>query len=109
MGSKNGFKFSPPKCKAMHFHTLPGLHLSPAIMLNNHSIEHCNEVKFLGLIWDTKLTSRAHIIMLKEKCIRTLNILKSVTTQKWGGDQLMVMRILRSITRSILDYGAVVY
>ena len=74
---KNGFKFSPPKCEAMHFHTLPGLHLSPAIMLNNHSIEYCNEVKFLGLICDTKLTWRKHIIMLKEKCIRVCRILCS--------------------------------
>ena len=30
---KNGFKFSPPKCKAMHFHKLPGLHLSSTTII----------------------------------------------------------------------------
>ena len=92
-------------CIFIHVQTSPQSHNS----LNNHNIEYCNEVKFLGLIWDDKLTLRSHTIMVKEKCIRTFNILKSVTTQNWGGDQLMVIRIFRSIKRSILDYGAVVY
>ena len=42
-------------------------------------------------------------------CLRTLNILKSITSQSWVGDQLMTVRVFRSITRSILDYGAIVF
>ena len=66
------------------------------------------ESKFLGLTWDKKLSWKPHITKLKEKCLRTLNILKSITSQSWGSDQLMTIRIFRSITRSILDYGAIV-
>ena len=80
-----------------------------ALNLNNHNIDYCNEIKFLGLVWDRKLTWKPHIIKLKEKYSRTLNILKSITAQKWGVDQLMTMRVFRSITRSVLDYGAIVY
>ena len=36
-------------------------------------------------------------------------MLKSITRQSWGGDQLMIIHIFRSITRSLLDYGAIVY
>ena len=93
----------------MHFSNLPGLHLSPALNLNNHNIDYCNEIKFLGLVWDRKLTWKSHKIKLKEKCSKTLNILKSITAKKWGGDQLMTMWVFRSITQSVLHYGAIVY
>ena len=93
----------------MHFNMLQGLHVSPILTLNNHNLQYCNEIKFLGLTWDKKLSWKPHITKLKEKCLRTLNTLKSITSQNWGGDQLMTIRIFRSITRSILDYGAIVY
>ena len=43
----NGFKFSPPKCEAMHFNILPGLHLNPILKLDNHNVEYCRKIKFL--------------------------------------------------------------
>ena len=101
--------FSLPKCKAMHFNILPGLHLNPILKLDNHNVEYCREIKFLELTWDEKLTWKPHVVKLKEKCLRTLHVLKSITTPSWGGDQLMTMRVFRSITRSILDYGAIIY
>ena len=93
----------------MHFNVLQGLHISPILTLNNHNIQYCNEIKFLGLTWAKNFTWKPHIAKLKEKCLRTLNILKSITSQSWGGDQLITIHIFRSITRSILDYGAIVY
>ena len=44
--SDNGFKFSPRKCKAMHFNILQGLHISPILTLNNYNIQYWNEIKF---------------------------------------------------------------
>ena len=89
---------------------MQGLHISPNLTLNNHNIQYYNENKFLGLTWDFVICGwKPHITKLKEKCLRTLNILKLVTSQSKGGDQLMTIHIFRSITRSILDYGAIVY
>ena len=79
-------KFPPPKCNAMHFNILQGLLISPIHTLNNHNIQYCNEIKFLGLTWDKKLSWKPYITKLKEKCLRTLNILKSITSKRWVGN-----------------------
>ena len=78
----NGFTISLTKTKAMHF-IPPYLHPSkqqpdPEIYLYGHAIEVVSEIKFLGLIWDSKLTFRPHINYLKKKCMKALNILEVV-------------------------------
>ena len=83
----------------MHFNILPGLHLNPILKLDNHNVEYYREIKFLGLTWDEKLTWKPHVVKLKEMCLRTLTVLKSITTPSCGGDQLMTMRVFKSITR----------
>ena len=58
---KNGFKFSLQKTKAMHFTQISGLHLKPELQFKNEVIEYKNSFKFLGLIWDDKLTWALHV------------------------------------------------
>ena len=43
------------------------------------------EFKFLGVIFDTKLTFLPHINALKKKCKKALNLLKVVAHSEWGG------------------------
>jgi len=105
----NGFKFSVSKTCAVHFHNQPGIHLSPNIMLNNHIIPYKPAAKFLGLTFDSKLTWRPHINNIKAKCQKAMNLLKSIASEEWGADQYMLMSLYRSLVRSQLDYGAVVY
>ena len=54
--TENGYMFSPTKTSAMHFTVHPGLHLRPNLTIYNKKIEYTESVKFLGLIWDEKLT-----------------------------------------------------
>ncbi|GBN29027.1 putative RNA-directed DNA polymerase from transposon X-element [Araneus ventricosus] len=107
--SKNGFIFSPQKTVCMHFCRRRGLHPDPDFQLNGSPIPIVQETKFLGIIFDTKLTFRSHIKHLKTKCIRTLNIMKVLSSTSWGADKVSLMRIYRSLVRSKLDYGVPVY
>ena len=107
---QNGFKFSITKTKAMHFTTVPGLHINrPQFSIGNHNIPYTESIKFLGLIWDTKLLWREHIDKLKSDCSKLLGLLKTISAQNWGADQYSMLKIYRTYIRAKLDYGAPVY
>ena len=54
--SKNGFKFFTSKAVCIHFHQQYVFFPDPNILLGKMSIKLVKEAKFLGLIFDTKLT-----------------------------------------------------
>ena len=47
--------------------------------------------------------------MLKEKCSKALDIIKVVANTKWGADKNTLLHLYRSLIRSKLDYGCIVY
>ena len=81
----------------------------PTLTLNNTPIEFVEEHKFLGLIWDPKLTFSPHIKNLKKKCLNALNIIRVLSHSKWGSDSKTLIKLFRSLVRSKLDYGCIVY
>jgi len=107
--TENGFKFSSTKTKMVHFHILRGIIHPPVLRLNNTPIPCVETFKFLGLTWDSKLTWRPHINILKGSCQKALNILRSVSSLQWGADQPTLIKLYRTLIRSKLDYGCTVY
>ena len=83
--------------------------MDPVLKLGNDPIQFVKEAKFLGLIWDTKLTFEPHIKYLKARCQKSLNILKVLSRTQWGADQITLLKLYRSLVRSKLDYGCIVY
>ena len=83
--------------------------MDPVLKWNNDPIQFVNEAKFFGLIWDTKLTFQPHIKYLKARCQKSLNILKVFYRTEWGADQTTLLKLYRSLVRSKLDYGCIVY
>lgn len=47
--------------------------------------------------------------MLKTKCSKALDILKVVGNTLWGADKKVLLQLYRSLVRSKLDYGCIVY
>ena len=43
--------------------------------------------KFLGLWWDSHLSFKKHINVLKTQCKEALNLIRVVAHLKWGGDR----------------------
>ena len=83
--------------------------MDPVLKLDNDHIQFVKEAKFLGLIWDTKLTFEPHIKYLKARCQKSLNILKVLSRTEWGADRNTLLKLYRSLVRSKLDYGCIVY
>ena len=116
----NGFKFSVDKTVCMHFWKYKGTRHPNLVMrqphykaddigINTKPIKVVDKHKFLGLIWDRKLTFEHHINYLKAKCNKSLQLLRVLANKNWGADSELLLRIFRALIRSKLDYGAVVY
>ena len=72
----------------MHFCQLRKAHDAPVLTLDGTPIPVVEETKFLGVIFDKKLTFIPHI---------------------WGADRKVLLHLYRTIVRSKLDYGSIVY
>jgi hypothetical protein len=63
----NGFKFSKSKTACMHLCNKRTPHPEPSLRLCNTEIPVLNETKFLGVIFDCKLTFKPHIANLRKE------------------------------------------
>ena len=93
----------------MHFCQSRKLHLDPELTLDGVQIEVVPEFKFLGLLFDSKLSFIPHINYLSNKCQKALNLLRVVSSMDWGADRKVLLRLYRTLVRSKLDYGCIVY
>ena len=107
--SENGFKFSKSKTVCMHFCHLRKAHNDPILTLDGTPIPVVEENKFLGVIFDRKLSFIPHIKQLKAKCQKALNLLRVVAHTDWGADRKVLLNLYRTIIRSKLDYGSIIY
>ena len=107
--TENGFKFSKTKTQCFHFCQLRGLHPDPVLNIYGSPIPVVEEAKFLGLLFDKKLSFIPHIKALKAKCLKALDVLKVLSNTNWGGDRSVLLNLYRSLVRSKLDYGSIVY
>ena len=67
------------------------------------------ETKFLGVSFDQKLSFIPHLKALKTRCLKALDIIQVVSNQEWGADKSVLLNLYRSLIRSKLDYGSIVY
>ena len=106
---ENGFKFSKTKTQCMHFCQLRGLHNDPVLKLDGVEIPVVDQYKFLGVIFDKKLSFIPHINYLKAKCHKALQLLRVVAHTDWGADKSTLLKLYKSLVRSKLDYGCFIY
>ena len=83
--------------------------MDPVLKFDKDPIQFVKEAKFLGLIWDTKLTFELHIKYLKARCQKSLNLLKVLSRTAWGADRTTLLKLYRSLVRSKLDCGCIIY
>ena len=89
----------------------PGLGLRdpPIVRIGNTLLPVEESTKFLGLWWDSQLSFKKHISVLKTQCKEALNLIRVVAHLKWGGDRDTLLMLYRAIVRSKFDYGCIVY
>ena len=106
---ENGFKFSPTKTMCVHFCQLRKHHLDSQLYLNGTQIPTIGEAKFLGLIFDSKLSFIPRITSLKSRCTKSLDLIKILSNTTWGADRKVLLGSYRALIRSKLDYGCILY
>ena len=93
----------------MHICQKRGLYLDPQVFLDKRPILVVEETKFWGVIFDRKLSFIPHLKYVKKKALKALNIFKVIGNSKRGADRKVMPRLYRSLIRSKLDYGCIVY
>ncbi|GFU90539.1 uncharacterized protein TNCV_2574721 [Trichonephila clavipes] len=106
---QNGHTISPSKSSCVHFCRKRNLHPDPFIQIGNIQILVVSEGRFLGVIFDCKLTFLPHVLYLRKRCERSLNILKVLSNTLWGADRVSLLRVYHALILSRLDYGCAVY
>lgn len=105
---KNGFKISINKTTAVLFsyaRSKPKINLK----IGEKSIQLEKTAKFLGVVFDNKLTWNAHIKYIVEKCKRRLNLMRAVSGYTWGASKRSLKAIYRTLVRPILEYGDIAF
>ncbi|GBM17931.1 hypothetical protein AVEN_111083-1 [Araneus ventricosus] len=105
----NGHTISAEKSRCVHFCRKRSIHLDPNIPIRNAPILVVNEIRFVGVIFDRNLTFLSHILHLRKKCERSLNILKVLSKTSWGADRTSILRVYQAVILSSIDYGCMVY
>ena len=105
----NGFKFSSSKTVVIHFCRIRGVHPDPDLYIKGQRIPCVEETHFLGLILDSKLSWVPHLKMLKIRCLKALDILKSLSHTSWGADRQTLMKLYKTLVLSKILYGCEIY
>ena len=105
----NGFSFSSSKSKAMLFTLNPPLLSPPSLHILADPVAYVDSFRFLGLLWDRKLTFRPHVLDLIDRCKRMIQLFRSIASHEWGADQRTLLHLYKLFVRSKLDYGSIVY
>ena len=101
-----GFTISIKKTTAVIFTHRLKFEIKHELKLNNAKIQLSKSVKFLGLIFDSKLSWKEHVTYIKEKCDKRLNLLRSVTGSQWGASKACLLTMYSALIRSVIEYGS---
>ena len=107
-GMLNGFRFSTSKTTAVHF-CRRRLCSNWQVFLYGRPIPVKPFVKFLGVYMDSRLTYKHHFKVLRERCFKSMNVLKCVSRTSYGADRSTLLLLYRSMIRSKLDYACFIY
>ena len=100
---------SVSKTVCVHFCNQHKKYAEPFIMLDKNAIKALTEAKFLWVVFDRTLSCKSHVDYLRTSCLKTLDILKVEGNTDWGVDRKSLRCLYRSLVRSKLDCGCIVY
>lgn len=106
-----GLELSPTKTKLCFFgdHKLTPEENSVSITINGHQIFNVKIAKFLGITFQSNLKWDSHINALSKSCFNPLNIINCLRHTWWGADIVTLLNLYKSLIRSRLDYGSILF
>jgi hypothetical protein len=77
--------------------------------MNNKPLEQVQKVKYLGIIFDSKLNFREHIMYVSSKCTKLIHALSNSAKQCWGLSLEALYTIYKEAILPLLLYRALVW
>jgi len=102
-----GFKVSIEKTQVVIF--TRKRNKTVELKYNDITLKVVKKVKFLGLIFDSKLSWRDHIKFIVEKCTTRVNLLRCIAGNNWGANKENLVYVFKALIRSRIEYGCEVY
>ena len=106
---QRGLKLSASKSVCMVFDNNPRAALPAPLMLSGTTIPYVNEMKYLGIIIDNKLSWKPHINYRIKKAKKDLVCAKKMISDNWGLTPDKALWLYESIVRPALDYACHVW
>uniref|UniRef100_A0A8C1TCJ5 RNA-directed DNA polymerase from mobile element jockey n=1 Tax=Cyprinus carpio TaxID=7962 RepID=A0A8C1TCJ5_CYPCA len=103
-----GLKFSVAKTQYMIFTKKKKME-QITLKLYDQPLERVSEFKYLGLIFDGKLTWKRHIKKIENKCKGIINCMVAISKYEWGASKRSLLHVYQALIRSSIDYGCTVY
>ena len=69
----------------------------------------CIRDRYLGVILDSKLLFKRHIIEKTKKAVRLLNMIRNAVGKLWGPSPKAMKWMYETMVRPIITYGAIVW
>ena len=84
---------------------------TPSLTLytNTHPIEVVDKFKFLGVLFDSKLTWKPYILTVRDKIERIKNFFRCITGRAGGPSTMTLVALYQTLIRSRYDYGLIAY
>ncbi|XP_043480509.1 uncharacterized protein LOC122510137 [Leptopilina heterotoma] len=101
-----GLSISPGKSQLTIFSRANENFENCFIKIEDTVVSAQTDMTYLGIILDKKLTWQKHIREISQKATKTLNLIKSMTRISWGANPSSMLTVLKSLTRSHLEWGS---
>jgi ribonuclease HI len=79
------------------------------VYINNTKLKQVNNIKYLGIVLDNKLTFKEHIIHIEEKCMKLIFSLAKSAKLTWGLKHKALKTIYTGAILPLMTYGAPVW
>lgn len=104
-----GLELSPDKTKLIHFNNKgipPGL---AQLKVGSITIKSSLSVQFLGIYFDYDMQFKSQVEKIRKSCFSNMNVLKFIRGIRWGSDPMTLIKLFKSLIRSVMDYACFIY
>ena len=108
-GDRNGLTFNPSKTEVLLFNRKKEPELPTKLQMSGKSVDFTDQVRYLGVILDTKLSWKPHIKLKVKNAKAALAKARSSLGQLGGFQAMLSKWIYTGIVRPALTYGALVW
>ena len=106
---QNGLSLAIDKTKLMLFNSGLNPNFLPQLKIQNIALQYTEHIKFLGVTLTPKLNWNMHIKDMLNKAASGLNILKVISSHKWGQNTVALRNVATALVRSKLTYAQEIF